>query len=176
MTERVLIAGSGGQGVLLIGKLLASAALQDVAHVTFFPAYGIEVRGGSAHCQVILSSDEIASPVSESFESLIVMNRESAERFKPQMGPSTLVVFNRSLCQPPDVKAQLLGVDASDLAVKAGDVRVANLILLGAYLARRPVIRADHMESEIKRTFGIKNPDMARLNIQAFWAGVELGA
>jgi 2-oxoglutarate ferredoxin oxidoreductase subunit gamma len=176
MTERLLIAGSGGQGVLLIGKLLASAALRDVAHVTFFPAYGVEVRGGSAHCQVILSSEEIASPVSETFESIIVMNQESADRFLPRMKTAQLVVFNQSLCQPPDVTAPLLAIDASALAVKAGDVRVANLILLGAYLARRPVIRADHMESEIKRTFGIKNPDMARLNIQAFWTGIELGA
>ena len=79
MLERVLIAGSGGQGVVLIGRIVATVALPRVPHITFFPSYGAEVRGGTSHCQVVLSSDEISSPLSERFDSLILMNQASCD-------------------------------------------------------------------------------------------------
>jgi 2-oxoglutarate ferredoxin oxidoreductase subunit gamma len=176
VTERVLIAGSGGQGVILIGKVLATVAVnEDVEHVTFFPAYGIEVRGGAAHCQVILSTDEIASPVSEVFDAMIVMNQESAAKFRPQMTAGCTVFLNRSMCPPPSVPASVVEVAASEMALQAGDARAANFIMLGAYLARRPVVTTAPVEKEIKRMFSGKDPAVAKLNIQAFRMGLNGG-
>ena len=94
MLERIFIAGSGGQGVLTTGKLLASVAVDHVDHLTFFPSYGAEVRGGTSNCQVVFSSNEIASPVSEEFDTLIIMNQESANVFLDRQTPDALVLLN----------------------------------------------------------------------------------
>ena len=173
MVERILMAGSGGQGVILMGKMLATVAVNSIEHVTFFPSYGAEVRGGTANCQVVLSTEEIPSPVCEQFESMIVMNQESAKRFEPQMTESCLVIFNRSLCAPPPVPCQAVGVDASEMAVRAGDGRAANFIMLGAFLSKKRLVPADAVEKEIKRTFSMKNAALAKLNLEAFRLGLR---
>ena len=139
MHERVIIAGAGGQGIILTGKLLASAALQHVAHITFFPSYGAEVRGGVSKCQVVLSSEEIASPVSARFDSAIIMNQASLDRYLPNVEPGGVVIVNASLCRPPPGTAAV-AVPATEQAIELGDVRVANFIMLGACLRMKPLV------------------------------------
>jgi len=171
MHERLLIAGSGGQGVIVLGKLLAAAAVNHVPHVTFFPSYGVEVRGGTSNCQVVLSSREIASPVSEQFDSVIILNRASAEKFLPQLDPDGLAVVNLQGDDPDSPGA--LTIRATEMANELGNVRAANFILLGVYLARKPLVPLDDVEAGMRNIFAHKNPKVLALNIQALHTGLS---
>jgi 2-oxoglutarate ferredoxin oxidoreductase subunit gamma len=173
MLERILITGAGGQGVILLGRLLASSAIKNVAHITFFPSYGAEVRGGTSACQVILSSKEIASPLSETFDSILVMNQSSSEDVIRQMKKNCLVLVNRSLCKIPSVSSKILTVDATRLADRLGDTRVANFVMLGAYLAAKPVVTPLQAEKGIRELLAGKNMSLIELNIKAFRTGLE---
>ena len=174
MNERLLIAGAGGQGIVLIGKLLATAAVKDIPHVTFFPAYGAEVRGGVSNCQVILSSREIASPLSEAFDSMLIMNQASADLYRSKMGPHCLTLMNRSLCRGTESPPTVL-IRATEIAEKLGDARVANFVMLGAYLARKPFVAAADIEQEFKRLLVGKSAALIELNLRAFRTGMKQG-
>lgn len=173
MLERILITGAGGQGVILLGRLLASSAVEHISHITFFPSYGAEVRGGTSACQVILSSKEIASPLSETFDSILVMNQVSLKNVIWQMKKNCLVLVNTSLCKIPSVTSKILSVDATRLADSLGDTRVANLIMLGAYLAAKPVVTPSQAEKSIRELLAGKNASLIELNIRAFRTGLE---
>lgn len=171
MLERLVIAGSGGQGVILIGRLLATAAIKHFPYVTFFPTYGAEVRGGTSSCQVILSSGEIASPVAEEFDSMIILNQLSADKFMRRKPRSCLAVINSSMCRVTS-NHTTFGFKASDLANDLGDVCVANFILLGAYLARKPVVDPDDVEASTRDLLGDRHREMIELNLRAFRLGL----
>jgi len=173
MLERILISGSGGQGVILTGRILASLVVRDIPHITFFPAYGAEVRGGSSACQVIMSSNEIASPLSETFDTIVCMNQTSSENFCKQMTKESLVIINTSLCRIPAVHSKILQVDATHMADSLRDTRVANFIMLGAYLAAKPIVTPFHAEKGIRELLEGKNMSLIELNIKAFRAGLK---
>ncbi len=171
MLERILIAGSGGQGIILLGKLLARLAMDAVPHVTFFPSYGAEVRGGTSNCQVILSSEEIASPLAEEFDSLLVMNQQSAARFLPGLTRAGTAVINASLCRLPRDK-RFASIRATEIADRLGNVRAANFVMLGAWLARKPLIPRKAVEQIIRESFGGAKPEVVALNLKALQAGL----
>ena len=173
MLERVLIAGSGGQGIVLVGKLLAAAAVKTVPHITFYPAYGAEVRGGTSNCQVILSTGEIASPVAEELDALILMNQASAKRFGRYRSSGGLALVNSSLCEAPR-QTQAVAIPATDLANQLGDVWVANFIMLGAYLARRPIVLPSEIEACAEKSLSSKGREVVEINLRAFRAGLKL--
>jgi 2-oxoglutarate ferredoxin oxidoreductase subunit gamma len=172
MLERILIAGSGGQGIVLVGRLLATVSVETIPHVTFFPAYGAEVRGGSSSCQVVLSSREIASPLTEDPDSLILMNQESMDRFLRNAGKDSLVVVNSSLCTPPPGLACVM-VPATELAGRQGSDRVANFIMLGAYVSRRRIIAPSAVREGIRQLLHDKGSDVVEANIHAFNSGMQ---
>lgn len=172
MLERILIAGSGGQGIVLLGKLLARLAVESVPHITFFPSYGAEVRGGTSNCQVILSSDEIASPLAEQFDSLLVMNEQSATRFLPGLAPAGLGVINASLCRLPRDKRFML-VHATEIADQLGNARAANFVMLGAWLSRKPLVPREAVENIIRESFAGAKPTIIELNIKALHSGLK---
>jgi 2-oxoglutarate ferredoxin oxidoreductase subunit gamma len=170
MFERVLIAGAGGQGIVLVGRLLATVAMQHAPFVTFFPAYGAEVRGGTSNCQLVWSDSPIASPVCAEFDSVLAMNQESLDRFAARLCQHGLLVVNASLCATPRV-AGVVGVEATSRAVAIGDVRVANFVLLGAYLARRPLGSLASAEGEIRRFLSGRDPRLIEMNVCALREG-----
>ena len=172
MLERILIGGSGGQGIISMGKFISAVALNHVPHVTFFPSYGIEVRGGTSNCQIVLSSHEIASPVTEQLDTLIVMNQQALDRFADQLTDGGLLLINASLCEAVE-RNGAVAVKATDMADELGDTRVANSIMIGAYLARRPVLPVDAVEQEIRRVLAGKDDALIDLNRRAFHAGLE---
>jgi len=172
MLERLLVAGSGGQGIVLAGKLLATVAVNEIPHVTFFPAYGAEVRGGTSNCEVILSSSEIASPVSLQLDSMILMNQASSARFLSHAAEGCLLLVNTSLCSiPPGSSAA--GIAATEMADRLGDTRVANFIMLGTYVARKPFVPAREMEEGTRRLLAGKGKKLVEMNIAAFRLGLE---
>jgi 2-oxoglutarate ferredoxin oxidoreductase subunit gamma len=172
--ERILIAGAGGQGIIVLGKLIAVSALKTVPHITCFPNYGAEVRGGASNSQVILSSREIGAPIADRFESLILMDQESADNYLGSLAAGGLALVNKSRCRVKSSDS-ILALDASAEAEKMGDARVANLIMLGAWIARKPVLEVEQVEDGIRRMFGGKALTLVELNLRALRRGLELG-
>ena len=156
--------------LLWTGWLLAGAALRHYPHLTFFPSYGAEVRGGASQCQVILSSGEIASPLSKRFEAVLVMNQTTADKFLPLLEPGGVAVVNTTLCKVPK-DPRFIGIAATDLAVELGNIRVANSIMLGGYLAARKIVPADDVESAMREAVGAHSPWITR---RWRWSNAEL--
>lgn len=173
MLERLLIAGSGGQGIVLTGKLLAAAAVKTHRHITFFPCYGAEVRGGTSNCQIILSDEEIASPLVEQHDSLILMNQASAVKFASKLKRRSLLIINSSLCK--NVRAAgAVRIPATEIANGLGDVCAANFVMLGAYLSRRTVVPPQEIEMAAEQALAGKSRAILELNIKAFRTGLTL--
>jgi len=172
MLERILIGGTGGQGIVTVGKLLARAAIDAYPFVTFFPSYGAEVRGGTSSCQVILSTAEISSPLAERFDTVLAMNQQSAGRFIGSMEPRGLAVANTTLCRFCRLDRRFAGIEATKIAEQLGNPRAANLVMLGAMLARKPVVAPARMEGTIRSSFaGLAKP-LISMNLQAFYWGM----
>jgi 2-oxoglutarate ferredoxin oxidoreductase subunit gamma len=168
---RILMAGSGGQGIVFLGKLLANAALESAPHITFFPSYGAEVRGGDSSCQVILSPSEISSPVSREFDLMILMSPQGVEKFLPSLAPGGIAVVNSSLAPLQTAPNRIL-IPATQEADRLGDQRVANLIMLGALMARRPLVRTERIEM-LLRDFMAGSPVILARNLAAFQCGIQ---
>ncbi|MFC1675209.1 2-oxoacid:acceptor oxidoreductase family protein [Candidatus Omnitrophota bacterium] len=144
MQERIIAAGAGGQGIMLLGKVLADAAMREDKFVTWFPSYGAEVRGGTAHCMVIVSDTKISSPYIEKADSLIIMNQPSLQRFKGRLKDNGLTVINSSLVADcPDKEPAIVQAPFTDIASKLGNIKVANMVAVGAYLARKQLVKTE---------------------------------
>ncbi len=170
MTERIIIAGAGGQGIMLLGKVLAEAAMLEDKFVTWLPAYGAEVRGGKAFCMVIISDKEIGSPYISKADSLIIMNEPSLQHFKNRLVENGLLVLNSSLAK--DVKEQ--GYPFTDTALKLGNIKVANIVALGSYLALKNTLSWKTISEVIKKMAPKDKPELVEINQKAFVAGGSL--
>jgi len=175
MLEQAIMAGFGGQGLMFMGKLVAKTMMDEGLYVTYFPSYGAEVRGGTANCHIIVSSDEIASPIVEVADTLLVMNQPSYERFKTRVAPDGVVLVNVSLVDPVDPPAakMILDVPATQTASDLGDVRVANMVMMGAYNAVRKFVPFEKLLAQMKGAFGEKKSGIWDLNAKAVEAGRE---
>jgi 2-oxoglutarate ferredoxin oxidoreductase subunit gamma len=141
MTESVIIAGAGGQGIMLLGKVLAEAAMRENKYVTWLPSYGAEVRGGTAHCTVVISDKEISSPYVDKADALIVMNNPSLEKFKSRIKNKGLFLINSSLTASlPGKDEHILQYPFTDIAIKLGNIKVANMIALGCLIAHKKTV------------------------------------
>jgi len=139
---KTLFSGFGGQGVLSMGTTLATAAMLEGKYVTYFPAYGVEVRGGTANCTVVVSDEEIASPLVPRPSVCIVMNKPSLLKFQSIVRPGGLLIWNESLIDiaPDRTDIEVLAVRANEIAEAAGSYRSANMVMLGTLLKRRPAM------------------------------------
>jgi len=141
MTERIIIAGSGGQGIMLLGKVLSLAAMKENKFVTWLPCYGAEVRGGTAYCMVTISSREVGSPYIGQADALIIMNAPSLAKFKQRLKPGGLLVLNSSLAREKRAaRVKLLSFPFTDIAAGLGNVKVANISALGCYLRQKKTV------------------------------------
>jgi len=138
--EEVIIAGFGGQGIILVGKLLAQTAMKAGKEVTYMPSYGAEMRGGTANSSVIIADEPIASPLVNKPDSLIAMNKASLNKFGTRIKPGGLLIMNSSLIDERpqlDETVEILAVPADELAVELGNKKAANMVVLGAYMQKR---------------------------------------
>ena len=152
MREEIIIAGFGGQGVVLLGKTIAYLGMKDGKYVTFFPSYGAEMRGGTANCKVILSDEPISSPIVNEPTTLIAMNRPSLDKFEMKVRKGGLVILNSSLIKRGMMRddIEVIKVPASDIARDVGDARVANMVLLGTYSSKKGIISLDAILNSLK--------------------------
>jgi 2-oxoglutarate ferredoxin oxidoreductase subunit gamma len=174
MHEAVIISGFGGQGALFAGQLLAYTGVDAGWHVTWIPSYGPEMRGGTAHCSVIISSDDIGSPVERQPTVCIVMNPPSMDKYEPLIKPGGLLVANSTLVRARSQRddIEVLYVPANDLAAELGNVKMANVILLGAMLGKREILPIESVKQTLDRHIPERRKHIIEPNKQALDRGV----
>jgi len=175
MTHRVIIAGAGGQGIMLLGKVLAQAAMREGRFVTFLPAYGAEVRGGTANCMVVISDAQIGSPLVPEADSLIVMNEPSLARFAPRISKNGTIFINSSLV-PEEAPAPegSLRFPFTGISIGLGDIRVANMAALGCFCGKTKIIAAKSVMAIIDESAPGVKKEVALLNKKALEEGSRL--
>jgi len=173
MNERMIFAGFGGQGILTAGKLLAECAMAEGREVTFFPSYGSEVRGGTAHCHVVMDDEPISSPLVEEATALLIMNQPSLERFLPALVAGGFVTLNTSMAEVPGKTdgIELLAIPASELANDIGSVRVANMIMLAALNEVRGLVKPGRLHDVLVEKSTGRRERFIPLNEKALQAG-----
>ena len=169
----VTIAGFGGQGIMLAGKLLALAGLEEGREVVWMPSYGPEMRGGTAYCNVVVSDKAIGSPIFANPNTALIMNKPSLLKFGPQVKSGGQLIINDSLIDEEFKRddIEIFNVSCNDLAVDAGSTKAANMVALGAYVNMTAVVNIETVISLIKKTFE-KKPKLIDINITAFESGV----
>ncbi len=175
--EEVIIAGFGGQGIILAGKLLAQAAMLSGMETTYMPSYGAEMRGGTANSMIVIAQNPVASPMVTKPTSLIVMNKASANKFAPRVKANGLMVYNSSLIDEPgqiDASVDALAVPADDIAVELGNLKIANMVMLGAYLAKRDLLAVDQAAKALPYVLAERYHKTLPINIEALHRGAEL--
>jgi 2-oxoglutarate ferredoxin oxidoreductase subunit gamma len=174
--QDVIIAGFGGQGVLLIGNVLAQAAMQAGQNVTYMPVYGVEMRGGTANCTVVVADEEIGSPVIHSPMSLIVMNQPSLVKFLPRLRPHGILVVNSSLVDMSLIEGQgvvVAAVPANDIADELGTTKMANIVALGAWVEATGALPLQNVRQVVADMFAAKGAQLVQANDQALIRGSE---
>jgi 2-oxoglutarate ferredoxin oxidoreductase subunit gamma len=175
MVEKIIAAGSGGQGIMLLGKILAEAAVREGKRVTWLPAYGPEVRGGTAHCMTVVSDEEIGSPYINKADVLIVMNNPSLERFRPRIEKGGLCIINSSLVGDTPVTAAAVSRQPfTDIAIQLGNIRVANMIALGFYVGKKKIVTIDSVLKVIEDIAPADKRHLVGINQQALLRGQQL--
>jgi 2-oxoglutarate ferredoxin oxidoreductase subunit gamma len=175
MQHSFLFAGSGGQGVMFAGQLLAYAGMAEGLHVTWIPSYGPEMRGGTAHCFVILSDKQIGSPIVAHPDVALLFNHPSLDKYESIVVESGLLAVNTSLVGrlPARDDVNILAVPATDIAEGLGSARMTNMVLLGAALSRRLVLPLYALVDALKEHLSAKRRDLLELNCEALAKGAE---
>ncbi len=169
-----IFAGFGGQGVLFIGNLLAQAAMSDGHKCTYMPVYGVEMRGGTANCTVVVSDDDIGSPIIQHPLAAVVMNKPSLDKFGPLVKKGGLLMVNASLIEPADVKVkgpEVLMVPSMELAKEAGSDRLANMVLLGALAQKTGVTSVASLTRAMVESLPERSHKMIPTNTRALERG-----
>lgn len=176
MSDKILVAGFGGQGVMFVGKIITYAGMLDDREVCWIPSYGPEMRGGTANCTVIISEEEIHSPVVEMADAGIVLNQPSYEKFMPLIKPGGTMVLNSSIVKPDNCRKDItiISVPASEMANEIGNSNLANMVCLGALLPKLTTVTPLSVEKAIAAVVGNKKPAMLELNNAAIQKGLSM--
>jgi 2-oxoglutarate ferredoxin oxidoreductase subunit gamma len=177
MQNDVIMAGFGGQGILLIGKMLAYAGMHEGKEVSWLPSYGPEMRGGTCNCTVVISDRPVGSPVIRSPRAVLAMNLPSLDKFEGDVRPGGLLLINSSLInrEPARTDLTVVKVPANEIANSLGNPRAANMVALGAYLGATGAVAIAEVEAVVRETFSAK-PQLVDINLLALQRGVEVGA
>ncbi|MBS4534121.1 2-oxoacid:acceptor oxidoreductase family protein [Clostridium sp. D2Q-14] len=175
MQERVIIAGFGGQGVMSMGQLLTYAGMIENKNVSWLPSYGPEMRGGTANCNVMVSDEPIGSPIVTEATVAIVMNRPSLDKFESDVLPEGNLLINSSLI---DIKSErddlnIHYIPANELADELGNSKVANMVMLGAYLELTKAVKTESIIEAFKKVFGESKANLVAINKEALEKGAE---
>jgi Pyruvate:ferredoxin oxidoreductase and related 2-oxoacid:ferredoxin oxidoreductases, gamma subunit len=176
IAHEIIIAGFGGQGVLSMGQIIAYAAMNEGKEVSWMPSYGPEMRGGTANCIVIVSSARISSPIVSKFDSAILLNQPSLDKFADHVIPGGLILFEPSsvITPSPRTDVESLGINAQEEAQKLNKKQVANMIMLGAFLERRPIVSVQNVLKALKEVLPERHHHLLSLNEQALMRGKQI--
>ncbi|MEA5152419.1 MAG: 2-oxoacid:acceptor oxidoreductase family protein [Oscillospiraceae bacterium] len=175
MTKQFIFAGFGGQGMLLIGKFLAMACMLDGKHVSWLPSYGPEMRGGTANCSVIVSDEDVASPMVDKADVIVAMNLPSLDKFESYVKPGGVLVINSSIIERKSTRDDVTVVycDANKIAETINNPKGANVAILGAMMAKADIVSVDKMVEAIRIELGEKKLRFLEGNKKALVAGME---
>ena len=176
MTHELLIAGFGGQGVLSMGMTLGYSAMIENKEVSWMPSYGPDMRGGTANCIVIVSDKKISSPILTTFDTVIALNQPSLDKFEKAVKPDGLLIYEATnIINPPTrTDIEVLPIAASEEASKMKNLKIMNMIVLGAFLAKADVVTIESVMTALKKVLPDRYHHLLPLNEQALTRGREL--
>lgn len=175
MTEQLIIAGFGGQGVMSMGQMMAYAGMMEDKEVSWLPSYGPEMRGGTAYCNVIVSDKPVASPIITKATSVIVLNKPSLDKFEFYVQEDGILLINSSLIDKKATRTDIKAyeIPANELAIELGNDKVANMIMLGAYLALTGILDAESLLAALPKVLGESKIKLVPINREALKKGAE---
>jgi 2-oxoglutarate ferredoxin oxidoreductase subunit gamma len=175
MLIKTVFSGFGGQGIVMMGYLLATAGMVEDKNVTCLPSYGAEVRGGTANCTVVISTEEIASPIASEPEYAVLMNHPSLIRFQNQVQSGGTIFLNSSMIEGRPIRGDLeiYEIPATDLAKQLGQDKVTNMVMLGALIKKSGMVSVETLVRVIKDAFSSRNPGIVKLNKSALMLGYD---
>jgi len=176
MMKEIIIAGFGGQGIVSSGIILAHGGLIEDKHVTFFPSYGAEMRGGTANCSVVISSEPVASPIVANPDIVIIMNEPSLARFEPLVKSQGILFYNKTLIKSHPTRKDLtiIAIEANAVAEELGQGRIANMVMLGAMAKKTSVIGLETLKKAQRKRYKKANDTQLTLNDKALERGYNL--
>jgi 2-oxoglutarate ferredoxin oxidoreductase subunit gamma len=174
--HEIIFAGFGGQGILSMGQIIAYAAMIEEKEVSWMPSYGPEMRGGTANCIVIVSDSRISSPIISTFDSAIVLNQPSLEKFEKAVKPGGLLMYEESAIINPPTRTdiEIMNVPANEEALKLNLKKAANMILVGAFLEKRPLVKIENILNALKKVLPERHHHLIPINKDALQKGKEL--
>ncbi|MBK7435179.1 MAG: 2-oxoacid:acceptor oxidoreductase family protein [Chitinophagaceae bacterium] len=174
--EELIVAGFGGQGVLSLGMTLAYAGMVEGKEISWMPSYGPEMRGGTANCITIISDNKISSPIIANFDSAIVLNQPSMDKFAPRVKPGGLLLYESGNIFKPSTRTdiEIIGIPASTEALLMKNAKIMNMIILGAYLELKPVVKNESILEALKKVLPEKYHHLLPINLQALEKGEAL--
>ncbi len=173
MTEEIIIAGFGGQGVLSMGKILTYSGLMQGQEVSWMPSYGPEMRGGTSNVTAIISDNRISSPILTAYDTAIILNQQSMDKFEDMVKPGgTLLYDPNGLTRHPERKdISIYKVEATKIATEMGNAKVFNMVVLGAYLTIKPIVKMENVVKGLAKSIPVRNHKLLPLNEQAIIKG-----
>ena len=175
MKEEIIIAGFGGQGVLSMGKILAYCAIMEDMEVTWMPSYGPEMRGGTANVCVIVSDKKISSPIVTKYDTAIILNQQSLDKFESTVKPGGLLIYdpNGIVTPPSRTDIKICKINAIDVAAQVGNAKVYNMAVMCAYLKIKPIIMSENIDKGLAKCIPARYADLIALNKQAIEEGMK---
>ncbi len=176
MTEEIIIAGFGGQGVLSMGMILCYAGMMENKEVSWMPSYGPEMRGGTANCMTIISDTKISSPIISKFDTVIALNQPSLDKFEKAVKPKGMLIYDSTnmIHLPERTDIEIYAIDASNEATKMENTKIMNMIVLGAFLLKRPILKFENILEGLKKVLPERYHHLLPLNEKALRKGMEL--
>ena len=177
MKQSFVFSGSGGQGIMSAGIMLAHAAIDMGKHATFLPEYGPEQRGGSAKCTVIISDDEIVSPLTKKCDNLVALNEQAFNKFSDTVKEGGRLIANSSLVTS-DINAEginAIGVPVDDIALEVGSIKVANVVIIGVLIGATDIVSKEIFVQSLEEKFKEKKPEILEMNMKALEKGIAFG-
>ena len=175
MKEEIIIAGFGGQGVLFMGRILAYGGIMQDQEVTWMPSYGPEMRGGTCNVSVILSDNKISSPILSRFDTAIILNQQSLDKFESRVKPGGVLIYDpNGITRHPESKdIKVCRIDAVDEATKLGNAKAYNMIVLGAYLKVKPVVSMENVVKGLRKSLPERHHHLMEMNEKAISVGMN---
>ncbi|PKM51833.1 MAG: 2-oxoacid:ferredoxin oxidoreductase subunit gamma [Firmicutes bacterium HGW-Firmicutes-7] len=173
MTEQVIIAGFGGQGIMSIGQMLTYAGMIEDKNVSWLPSYGPEMRGGTANCNVTVSDDMVGSPIVTEASAVLVLNKPSLDKFESFVREKGLLIVNSSLIDKKTTRNDIRTyyIPANEIAAELGNDKIANMVMLGAYIELTKVVAVDSVLEALKKVLGESKAGLIPINRQALERG-----
>jgi 2-oxoglutarate ferredoxin oxidoreductase subunit gamma len=175
MKEEIIIAGFGGQGVLSMGKILAYGGIMQDQEVAWMPSYGPEMRGGTCNVSVILSDNKISSPILSKFDTAVILNQQSMDKFESRVKPGGLLIYDpNGITRHPERKdITVCKIAAVDESAKLGNAKAYNMVVLGAYLKMKPIVSMDNVLKGLKKSLPPRHHNLIPMNEEAIKTGME---